>query len=255
LADPQVGAPPDDLASDGQAWGFPPLHPQRLRASGYRYFIDALRVALRYSRVIRIDHILGLQRLYWIPAGFDATSGAYVRYRHDELLAIVATEARRAGATVIGEDLGTVSPEILRAMDEYGILHSFIQRFAASSDDPLPQPTRPSAASVGSHDLPRFAAYWKDPAQRELVEALGIPDPRPALKACLQSLAGGPAAYVVVDLADLEGEVEPDNQPGTGPEAGNWRRRLPRSIEELAGDESLRDLMTELASARKGAHR
>ncbi len=255
FADAQVGAPPDAMAPEGQAWGFPPLHPQRLRASGYRYIIDTLRVALRYARTIRIDHILGMQRLYWIPIGFDASAGAYVRYPHDELLTIVAAEARRAGATVIGGDLGTVSPEIVRAMDRHGILHLFIQRFGATPDDPLPQPRRPSAASVGSHDLPRFAAYWSAPEQRALADALGTRVPAEALRICLDSLACGPANYVLVDVADLEGEVEPDNRPGTGPEAGNWRRRLPRSIEELAGDESLRELMTGLAAATKGAHR
>lgn len=255
FADAQVGAPPDALAAHGQAWGFPPLHPQRLRASGYRYFIDTLRVALRYARAIRLDHILGLQRLYWIPAGLDATAGAYVRYPHHELLAIVAMEARRAGVTVIGEDLGTVSATIRRGMDRHGVLHTFISRFEASADNPLPQPALPAAASLGSHDLPRFAAYWTDPAQRALNEALGTREPAEALRRCLGSLAAGPANYVVVDLADLEGEVEPDNQPGTGPEAGNWRRRLPRSIEELAADEALRQLMTGLAATRttKGA--
>lgn len=250
FADAQVGAPPDALAANGQAWGFPPLHPQRLRASGYRYFIDGLQVALRYARAIRIDHILGLQRLYWIPPGLDATSGAYVRYHHDELLAIVAIEAHRAGATVIGEDLGTVSPEIRRAMDRYGILHSFVHRFAASAEEPLPQPRRPSAASVGSHDLPRFATFWRDPEQRDVVAALGIADPTAALRACLESLAAGPASYVIADVADLEGETEPDNRPGTGPEAGNWRHRLPRPLDELSSDHNLRSFMTELAATR-----
>jgi 4-alpha-glucanotransferase len=258
FADAQVGAPPDALAADGQAWGFPPLHPQRLRDTGYRYFIDVLRVSLRHARAIRIDHILGLQRLYWIPAGLDAAHGAYVRYRHDELLAIVATEAHRARATVIGEDLGTVSPEIQRGMDDHAILHSFVQRFAATPSNPLAQPRLPSAACVGSHDLPRFAAYWRDPKQHDLVEALGVPDPAEALRVCLGSLAGGPAAYLFVDVADLEAEVEPDNRPGTGPEAGNWRRRLPRSLERLAADAALHDLLNDLARLRaqpKGARR
>jgi 4-alpha-glucanotransferase len=253
FADAQVGAPPDALAAGGQAWGFPPLHPQRLRATGYRYFIAGLRVALRHAKAIRIDHILGLQRLYWIPAGLDATAGAYVRYPYEDLLAILATEAHRAGATVIGEDLGTVSPEILRAMDRYGILHSFVHRFAASAEEPLPQPQRPSAATVGSHDLPRFATFWTDPAQRELAAALGVSDPAQALQTCLASLASGPATYVFADLADLEGETVPDNRPGTGVEAGNWRSRLPRSIDQVASDGALRKLMHELAELRATA--
>ncbi|HVW80474.1 MAG TPA: 4-alpha-glucanotransferase [Mycobacteriales bacterium] len=253
FADAEVGAPPDALAEGGQAWGFPPLHPQRLRQSGYSYFIGGLRAALRYAGAIRIDHILGLQRLYWIPAGADARSGVYVRYPAEELRAIIAIEADRAGVTVVGEDLGTVSPEIRRGMDRDGILHSFVYQFEATARRPLPQPTRPSAASLGSHDLPRFAEFWTQPAQRELVGALGEPEPAEALKRCLESLAAGPASCLLVDVADLEGETEPDNRPGTGPEAGNWQLRLPRTVEELADDPVTRALMTGLARARSSA--
>jgi 4-alpha-glucanotransferase len=248
----QVGAPPDSFFAGGQAWGFPPLHPERLRRDRYAYFISALRHVLQYARAIRVDHILGLQRLYWIPSGADPSEGGYVRYHDEELRAILAIEAQRADATVVGEDLGTVSPKIRAAMDRDGILHTFVYQFDASAADPLPQPRRPSVASVGSHDLPRFAAFWRDPEQRELAAALGTRDPRRALRQCLEALAAGPAAYVVVDVADLEGEVEPDNRPGTGVEAGNWRRRLPRPVQELAGDKSLRDLMSRLAAV-KGA--
>ncbi|HEX3900808.1 MAG TPA: 4-alpha-glucanotransferase [Mycobacteriales bacterium] len=253
FADAEVGAPPDALAKDGQAWGFPPLHPERLRQSGYSYFIAGLREVLRFARAVRIDHILALQRLYWIPSGADARSGVYVRYQDEELRAIIAIEADRAGVTVVGEDLGTVSPGIRRAMDHDGILHSFELRFEATPSNPFPQPRRPSAASVGSHDLPRFATFWREPAQHALVEAVGIDDPAIALHACLDSLAGGPATIVVVDVADLEGETEPDNRPGTGPEAGNWRQRLPRAIDQLAADDALRGLMTGLAARRGGA--
>jgi 4-alpha-glucanotransferase len=250
FADAQVGAPPDALAKEGQAWGFPPLHPERLRRSGYAYFIAGLREVLRFADAVRIDHILGLARLYWIPSGAAATAGVYVRYPDEELRAIIAIEADRADVTVVGEDLGTVSPGIRRAMDQDGILHSFELRFEATPANPFPQPRTPAAASVGSHDLPRFATYWRDPAQRAVVDAVGIEDPAPALEACLDSLAGGPASVVVVDLADLEGETAPDNRPGTGPEAGNWRQRLPRTIEQLANDDALRTLMTRLAVAR-----
>jgi 4-alpha-glucanotransferase len=253
FADAEVGAPPDALATSGQAWGFPPLHPERLRRSGYAYFIAGLRQALRFAQAIRIDHILGLQRLYWIPTGADARSGVYVRYPDEELRAIIAIEADRADVTVVGEDLGTVSPAIRRAMDRDGLLHSFVYQIEARPADPLPQPRQPSAASLGSHDLPRFAAFWTDPAQRDLVDVVGEADPAAALPICLNALAEGPSAFVLVDLADLEGETEPDNRPGTGPEAGNWRRRLPRTVEELASDDALRTLMAGLAASRGGA--
>ncbi|HWC33912.1 MAG TPA: 4-alpha-glucanotransferase [Mycobacteriales bacterium] len=249
----EVGAPPDAFFDGGQAWGFPPLHPERLRADGYRYFIEILRHSMRFARAIRIDHILGLQRLYWIAPGADARSGAYVSYHHDELLAIVAIEAHRAGTLVVGEDLGTVSDEIRDAMDRHGVLHTFVYQFAAAPDEPFPQPDRPAMASVGNHDLPRFATYWREPKQRKLAAAVGTKAPAPALRSCLESLARGPASYLLVDVADLEGEVEPDNQPGTGPEAGNWRRRLPRPLDQLAADTGVRDLMTTLAAARSAA--
>lgn len=263
-----VGAPPDAMSSAGQSWGFPPLHPERIRESGYAYVIGCYREVFRYARAIRLDHVLGLQRMFWIPPGGDARSGAYVRYHHEELRAIIAIEAQRVGAVVVGEDLGTVTPEIRRAMDRDGMLHSFVTRFEAREDDPLPQPRRPSAASPGTHDLPKFAAYWSgaDIADREArgelrageattererravlrettAQAAGIGDGEGAdisasqvLAATLYSLAAGPAELVIADLGDLLGEFVPDNRPGTGPEAGNWRHRLPVRIGEIATD-------------------
>jgi 4-alpha-glucanotransferase len=108
------GAPPDQFFSGGQDWAFPPLHPGRMREDGYHYFIGVLRRAFRHASYLRVDHIMGLQRLYWIPEGFDARHGAYVSYRADELYAVVALEAHRAGAVVVGEDLGTVPDGVRR---------------------------------------------------------------------------------------------------------------------------------------------
>jgi 4-alpha-glucanotransferase len=269
FADAGVGAPPDPFFAGGQSWGFPPLHPEAIRRSGYRYLIEAYRQAFRHASVLRIDHVPGLHRMFWIPPGGDATTGAYVRYRHEELRALIAIEAHRVDARVVGEDLGTVTPAIRNAMDRDGMLHSFITRFAATVDDPLPQPRVPSAASVGSQDLPRFAAYWCGNdiddrlARGEIDESTAMADRRArdalvaatagtagldpahrrapsgirqALQASLDSLATGPAALVLADLADLLGEQVPDNRPGTGPEADNWRWRLPRRLGEIAGD-------------------
>lgn len=236
FADAGVGAPPDELGPQGQSWGFPPMHPQRLRDSGYEYLIRAYREVFKYARAIRIDHVLGLHRTFWIPSGRDATEGVYVRYPYDELSAVIAIEAQRAGALVIGEDLGTVTPAIRRAMDRDGMLHSFVTRFEADAEHPLPQPRRPSAASLGTHDLPKFAPYWDETGP------VGDEDPRAgmasgdALEASLYSLAEGPAELVLVDLGDLLGERVPDNRPGTGPEAGNWRHRLPGPLSELGAD-------------------
>jgi 4-alpha-glucanotransferase len=276
FASATVGAPPDRLAPQGQAWGFPPLHPQRLRRQRYRYVISCYRHLLAHARAIRIDHVLGLQRLFWIAEGAGAESGAYVRYRGEELLAIVALEASRANAVVVGEDLGTASADIRQAMDRAGMLHSFVYQFAASPQDPLPQPRSPSLASLGSHDLPRFAAFWRgddiddrvsrgvttesvakaeqDERQR-LVAAVEAPladrSARGAFTECVGSLAAGPAPYIMVDLADLEGETEPDNRPGTGPEADNWRWRLARPLQAIIGDDRVTDALTTIATQRR----
>jgi 4-alpha-glucanotransferase len=280
-----VGAPPDAFFSGGQSWGFPPLHPQRMRLDGYRYLIASYRHVLSHARAVRIDHVLGLQRLFWIPDGCGPDAGAYVRYPSEELRAIIALEAARTDTVVIGEDLGTVSAEIRHAMDRDGMLHSFVYQFEASADQPLPQPRKPSVASLGSHDLPPFAAFWRgtDIAERhehgwidsaaasrerkerkELVTAVlgsGQEQANPAsdaavragLRICLSSLAGGPAEYVMADLADLELEMTPDNRPGTGPEADNWRRRMTRPLADIASDRWTADLMSDIAARRSTA--
>jgi 4-alpha-glucanotransferase len=284
-----VGAPPDAFFAGGQSWGFPPLHPERIRDSGYRYVIDAYRHVLQHSRAVRIDHVLGLQRLFWIPDGCGPEAGAYVRYHTDELRAVVAIEASRTNTVVVGEDLGTVSAGIRQAMDRDGMLHSFVYQFAASGSEPFPQPRKPSVASLGSHDLPRFAAFWRgtdieerltgrliddsaaahDHAERDaLVTAVmatwreptdrternSDASVRAGLRTALQSLAEGPATYVLADLADLELEVVPDNRPGTGPEADNWRRRLPRPLAEVGADARIVGLLTDLQARRSTDH-
>jgi 4-alpha-glucanotransferase len=274
-----VGAPPDRLAPQGQAWGFPPLHPQAIRRDRYRYLIACFRHLFGQAEAVRIDHVLGLQRLFWIPRGASAEAGAYVRYRSEELFAVLALEADRAGAVVIGEDLGTVSEEVRRAMDRNGLLHTFVYQFEASARDPFPQPHSPSLAAFGSHDLPRFATFWtgadideraggagaaaaraEEHADREaLVKAVEQPltdrSTGAAYAACIDALAAGPAEYVMVDLADIEGETEPDNRPGTGPEAENWRWRLSRPLEAILGDPSVTDLLDVVAGNRRSTDR
>ncbi len=154
------GAPPDDFFAGGQTWGFLPLHPERIRHDGYRYLRAVLRHAMHHAAMVRIDHAMGLHRLYWVPDGFDARHGVYVRYRAEELHAVVALEATRAGTAVAGEDLGTVPGGVRRAMARDGMLSSFVLQFESTADDPLPTPGEGELASLGTHDLPTFAAYW-----------------------------------------------------------------------------------------------
>jgi 4-alpha-glucanotransferase len=267
-----VGAPPDKFFAGGQSWGFPPLHPRRMREDGYRYLIEAYRHVMRHARAVRIDHVLGLQRLFWIPQGSGADGGAYVCYRSEELRAIIGIEAERSGTVVVGEDLGTVSPGIRRAMDLDGMLHTFVYQFEAAPDNPFPQPQRPSMASLGSHDLPRFATFWRgtdiddrkargeigaETARRERAErqaltraAGGRRTAAAALRSCLVNLARGPAAYLSIDLGDLIGETVQDNRPGTGPEAGNWQHRLSQPVDDIAATPAVRNLLDEVRAAR-----
>jgi 4-alpha-glucanotransferase len=154
------GAPPDVFFSGGQDWAFPPLHPERMRDDGYHYFIGVLRRAVRHAAYLRVDHIMGLQRLYWIPEGFDARHGAYVSYRADELFAVVALEAHRAGTVVVGEDLGTVPDGLRGRMADDRMLRSFVLQFESTAANPLPPAPPDVLASWGTHDLPRFLTYF-----------------------------------------------------------------------------------------------
>jgi 4-alpha-glucanotransferase len=154
------GAPPDEFFAGGQTWGFRPLHPRRVRQDGYRYPIACLRQVMQAASMVRIDHVMGLHRLYWVPEGDAADHGVYVRYHLDEMQAVVALEAHRSGTAVVGEDLGTVPDLVRESMATSGMLRSWVLEFEVSPDDPLPDPPEACLASVGTHDLPRFASFW-----------------------------------------------------------------------------------------------
>jgi 4-alpha-glucanotransferase len=276
------GAPPDFFFASGQDWAFPPLHPVQMRQDGYDYFIAVLRRAFRHAAYLRVDHIMGLQRLYWIPAGFGAQHGAYVSYRADELHAVVSLEAYRAGAVVVGEDLGTVPDGVRRRMAEDRMLRSWVLQFESNPADPLPDPPAGMLASWGTHDLPRFAAYLsgddidekekggqlsgeaaaaeragREYWRRALLHAIGLTGEEGsddltlgALQACLAHLATSAADLVLVDLEDLWGEREPQNRPGTGTEAANWRQRANRTLDAARRDNGSVDFLRRLDQLR-----
>lgn len=156
-----VGAPPDMYNQQGQDWGQPPWHPARLAEAGYAPFRNMLATVLRHAGGIRVDHILGLFRLWWIPVGNAPGDGAYVRYDHEALIGILALEAHRAGAVVIGEDLGTFEPWVRDYLAARGIMGTSILWFEYDGDAPLaPEKYRTQAlASVNTHDLPPTAGY------------------------------------------------------------------------------------------------
>jgi 4-alpha-glucanotransferase len=286
--DASVGAPPDLFFSGGQEWGFPPLHPERIREDGYAYPRAAIAHMLRYASAMRIDHVMGLHRLYWIPRGVEPRHGVYVGYRADEWYALLSIEAHRAGAAIVGEDLGTVPGYVRRAMRRHRFHTSYVIQFEA---DPhtgeLRDPPSTSAASLGTHDLPTWAAFWSGDDLRTFVElgllAAGEADARlrereglrraivrglrergllppgadesaaAVLEAALRFLARSDAALAVVALEDLWLEKRPQNVPGTGAERENWRGRLRATLEELAADEHVNRLLGIVAAERAAA--
>ncbi|HEY5250273.1 MAG TPA: 4-alpha-glucanotransferase, partial [Acidimicrobiales bacterium] len=276
------GAPPDAFFSGGQNWGFPPLHPEGLRDDGYRYLRAQMGQACRHADAVRVDHIMGLDRLYWLPDGSEDGDGAYVQYRNEEMRAVVALEASRSGTAVVGEDLGTVPDRVRVAMAHDRMLRSWVFQFETSPSDPLPTASERSLASWGTHDLPRFAAYWdgediddrersgtvdratadaeraKREANRSALQAavhleghgLGR-DTGELLRSCLRHMAAGPALLMLVDLEDLWREREPQNRPGTGPEMPNWRLRAAKTLEQARGDAGVVGLLSEVDGLRK----
>ncbi|MBA3233985.1 MAG: 4-alpha-glucanotransferase [Propionibacteriales bacterium] len=153
----QIGAPPDWFNENGQDWGSPPLVPWRLRAAGYEPFIDSIRATMSSGSGLRIDHVMGLFRLWWVPQGCSPADGAYVRYPAEDLLDIVALESHRARSVVVGEDLGTVEPGVREALADHAILSYRLLWF--EEDDPSTWPAA-SMAAITTHDLPTVAGLW-----------------------------------------------------------------------------------------------
>jgi (1->4)-alpha-D-glucan 1-alpha-D-glucosylmutase len=178
-----IGAPPDTYNTAGQNWGLPPLIPQRLRDTAYAPFIATLRRNMRAAGALRIDHAMGLLRLYSIPAGAGSDSGAYVRYPFDDLLAILALESQRNRCMVIGEDLGTVPDEARAGLGRIGSLSSRPLYFAQGSDGEFMAPAeypREAVVSVGTHDLATLKGFWvgADLDAREALSPLPLAEDR-----------------------------------------------------------------------------
>jgi 4-alpha-glucanotransferase len=157
-----VGAPPDAFFSKGQDWGFTPLHPQRLREQGYRYLREVLRFQMSQTGMLRLDHVMSLHRLYWIPQGHSAKEGAYVTYPAEELYAILSLESHRHKTVLVGENLGTVPKEVNDAMARHGLRQMYVVQFAQRPNPRAALATPPprSVASLNTHDMPTFAAHW-----------------------------------------------------------------------------------------------
>ena len=162
--DVAIGAPPDAFSPKGQNWGIPPIIPEALRESGYQLFIDTIRANGPAGGMLRLDHVMGLFRLLWIPAGMAAAQGAYVYYPARELLAVLALESVRRRTLIIGEDLGTVSPRVRRDLDRLGVFSYRVFYFERRLDGGfLPPESYPAraVAAVTTHDLPTLAGFWQ----------------------------------------------------------------------------------------------
>jgi len=252
-----VGAPPDEFFRDGQDWGIPPFNPWRLAAARWEPFIDAIRGAGRHATGIRLDHVMSLFRLFWIPDGMPAARGAYVRYPAPILLSLLASESRRAGAFVIGEDLGLVEPTVRKHLRKKGSLSYRLVWFEGS--DPARWPHN-AVAAVGTHDLPTVAGIWtrSEPEHRlhhlreKLVSLTHLPDETPPIDvavAAYRLLAHGRTRIVLVSMEDALGVHERPNVPGTIDEFPNWRLALPSSLEEIETAEGVLRIAQEMRAA------
>jgi 4-alpha-glucanotransferase len=248
-----VGAPPDAFFAGGQQWGFPPLLPQVARATGHRYLRECVDAHLRVAARLRIDHVMGLHRMWWVPEGAPAADGAYVAAPADEQYAVLTLAASRAAAGIIGENLGTVPPATNRALRRHDLLGMYVVQFEGSGR----APARRELACLDTHDTRTFARWWRDLDGDEravLLDRLRLPgasDAATVLGALLASLGASRAEAVLASLEDLWCEVEAQNVPGTTPdERPNFRRRTARSLEEIEQSAAVRDLMQRLDRAR-----
>ena len=264
-----VGAPPDPFNRAGQDWGLPPFVPWKLQAAGYQPFVEAIRATIAYAGGLRIDHVMGLFRLWWVPAGCSADQGGYVRYPAADLLDIVALESHRAGGPVVGEDLGTVEDGVREELARRNLLSYRLLWF--EQDPPARWPT-PALAAVSTHDLPTVAGLWdgSDLADQRasgldadesatadlrqlLIDRAGVPADAPAADAvtgAYRLLADAPSLLLAASLDDALAVTARPNMPGTT-ERANWSLPLPVPLDELAdqpGVTGLAKLLGEAAS-------
>ena len=249
-----VGAPPDEFNTRGQDWGLPPYDPWKLRAAAFQPFVETVRAGFRHAGGLRFDHVMGLFRLFWVPAGHSPTEGAYVSYPSRELLDILALESHRAGAYVVGEDLGTVEDEVREELARRDVLSYRLLWF--EPDPPRRFPAR-ALAAVTTHDLPTVAGVWTGAdleAQRErgmepneegseslrakLRDWTGVPDDArvpEVVRRTYELLAEAPSALLAASLDDALEVIERPNYPGTV-DGTNWSLALPLALEEIEDD-------------------
>ena len=286
-----VGAPPDPFSALGQVWNLPPPNPLTIPDGGYAGFRALLGANMRHAGMLRIDHVMGLARLFWVPDGASATEGAYVGYPRDALLAELALESARARCMVVGEDLGTVPEGFREALGDSGVLSYrvlWFEREGAGFKPPASYPAG-AVACVATHDLPTLAGWWSgadideqaslgligtaETAHRARAEekatlvawlvAGGFLASAPAEDGPLQpvlaaaihaAVAATPSLLAFAQLEDLAGETEAVNLPGTDRERLNWRRRLAEPVETLCGTPLARAILGAIGHDRGGTN-
>ncbi len=257
--DMRVGAPPDYFFPDGQDWGMPPFDPWKLRKAHFEPFVETIRSTAKHAAGLRLDHVMGLFRLFWIPRDAHASGGAYVRFPARELLAILALESRKSKTFIVGEDLGLVEPAMRSRLRHSGVLSYRLLWF---EDDPPEKWPRESAAAIGTHDLPTVAGIWNlsEPDQRQhhlrrrLTDATGLPDGTPPVEvavAAYQRLAQARSRIVLASFEDALGIQERTNQPGTTTERPNWRLALTRPLEAIEHDAGVLQIAESMRAARR----
>jgi 4-alpha-glucanotransferase len=240
-----VGAPPDAFFSDGQNWGFPPPLPAAMHASGHRLWRELIARVGRHAAILRIDHAMAVERLWWVPEGFPAHQGAYVGYPRDEILAVIAASAAAAGVTIVGEDLGTVPVEVSEAFEHWDMLGMYEEQFHLD-DDPLPHIPARTVAGIRTHDMAPLALAVEEldtdgyRARLEVAHQREVGDTwEDIVDEMLIRLAYSDAYLVIADLDDLLGEIRPHNLPGrVVPEI--WSRRLDRPTSVTLDDPDVR---------------
>jgi 4-alpha-glucanotransferase len=265
-----LGAPPDPLFVGGQDWGLPATIPTLARVDGHTNFRKAIRHQFSVAGLLRIDHVMGIHRTWWVPHGAGANQGAYVMQPTEEMFAIICIESVRACAGVVGENLGTVPPEIGRGLKEHGLLGMTVAQDGPNT------PASTDLIAMSSHDTPAFAAWWKGLDIADMVD-LGIFDevravqeresrshsiaqmegyfstsgPIATRNALMEWIAGTESAIALLNLDDLLMEERRQNVPGTYMERPNWRLRNAVTIDDLAADKGFTTLLQRLVETRK----
>ncbi len=267
----RAGAPPDDFNANGQDWGLSPWDPWKLRAASYEPYLQTLRAAFRVARGLRVDHVMGLFRLFWVALGSQPKDGTYVRSMWHETLGLLRLEASKAGGFVVGEDLGTVEPYVREALASSGVLSYKLFWFEDSRPNDWPQQ---ALGAVTTHDLPTIAGVWTGAdadaqrrmglpldegrvgaLRRRLAEWTSSPDDRPVnevIVATYAHLSEAPCALLTAALDDAAAVTERPNMPGTVGQWPNWCLALPFSLEDLESSELATAIARQLASKRDG---